>query len=204
MNNYYQHYITDKSFSILQEFKKNHSFILIGGWAVYFYTRALKSKDIDIIIDYPELKKLKNQFQIVKNERLNKYEIKLEEIDIDIYLPYYSRLGIPAEIIMKNIKTVHGFILPDKEILLITKQQAYEQRKMSVKGQKDIVDIVSLLFTDEFNLSRYLNFLKLNKVGRFKNHLIKLLQETREVPELGYNQHAFAKKKKLLLSKFYH
>ena len=52
---YYQNIITAKSFQILQALKRQYDFILIGGWAVFLYTRTLKSKDIDIIVDYPAL-----------------------------------------------------------------------------------------------------------------------------------------------------
>ena len=46
---YYHDLITEKSWQILQELKRRHTFILIGGWAVYLYTKQLKSKDVDVI-----------------------------------------------------------------------------------------------------------------------------------------------------------
>jgi len=49
MSQFYQKIITEKSWEALTVFKKQFDFILIGGWAVYLYTHALKSKDIDII-----------------------------------------------------------------------------------------------------------------------------------------------------------
>lgn len=47
---FYNDIITQKSFAYLQILKKKYDFILIGGWAVFLYSRSLKSKDIDIII----------------------------------------------------------------------------------------------------------------------------------------------------------
>src|SRR3989344_179180 len=88
--------LTEKSWNLLQELKKEHSFILIGGWAVYLFTKQQKSKDIDIVIDIKELQKFKSE-NLNKNDNLKKYEIKREDIDIDIYLEHYSRLAIPAE-----------------------------------------------------------------------------------------------------------
>lgn len=41
----------DKSFKILQELRKEFDFVLIGGWGVYFLTKAVKSKDIDMMVD---------------------------------------------------------------------------------------------------------------------------------------------------------
>ncbi len=66
MRNFYQDYLIDKSFQMLTDFRKKYQFILIGGWAVYFYTKSLKSKDIDIIINFNELEKLKKDFFLEK------------------------------------------------------------------------------------------------------------------------------------------
>lgn len=43
---YYNELITEKSWKKLQELKRKYKFILIGGWAVYVYTKTLKSKDV--------------------------------------------------------------------------------------------------------------------------------------------------------------
>ena len=87
---FYHDIITQKSFNYLQDLKKKHDFILIGGWAVFLYSHAIKSKDIDIIISYSELAKMKEMYDLVKNERLRKYEIKIGEFDIDVYLCHFS------------------------------------------------------------------------------------------------------------------
>ena len=44
--------IIDKSHRLLMDMKKSFDFVLIGGWATYLYTGAIKSKDIDIIVDF--------------------------------------------------------------------------------------------------------------------------------------------------------
>lgn len=62
--------ITDKSYRALQKLKQEFDFILIGGWAVFLYTKKMKSKDIDIIVNYDELSKFKDKHKIIKNERL--------------------------------------------------------------------------------------------------------------------------------------
>lgn len=54
MKEFYHSLITEKSFKSLQELSKDFNFVLMGGWAIFLYTRALKSKDIDIIIKYDE------------------------------------------------------------------------------------------------------------------------------------------------------
>ena len=38
---YYHEIVTEKSFKFLQGLKKRYRFILIGGWAVFLYSRSL-------------------------------------------------------------------------------------------------------------------------------------------------------------------
>ena len=124
MAEFYHDLITEKSFGILQELRKKFKFILIGGWAVFLYTKSLKSKDIDIIIDYDELGKIKKEYDVSKNERLKKYEVKSGGIDIDIYLPYFSDLGLKAEQAQNYCQNLEGFFVPIPEVLLILKVYA--------------------------------------------------------------------------------
>ncbi|MBI3385306.1 hypothetical protein HY030_03895 [Candidatus Gottesmanbacteria bacterium] len=198
---YYQNLITEKSWKILKELRKNHNFVLIGGWAVWIWTHALKSKDIDIIIDYDELAKLEKEYEVVKNNRLLKYEIKNEEIDIDIYLPFYSDLGVAVEEIVEYKTAKEGFQVIQKEVLLMLKQYAYSQRHGSVKGEKDKVDILLLALEEDFDWNRYSQLLKEFNLPEFKKDLKKLLSQTYEIAEINIDRHIFAKKKKLIFSK---
>jgi hypothetical protein len=196
---FYHPLIIEKSFKILKTLRKKYRFILIGGWAVFFYTQSLKSKDIDLVLEYDELEKLSKEFPISKNQRLQKYEVKIEEIDIDIYLPYFSDPGLPAEEIKKYTTRREGFTLPIPEVLLILKQNVYRQRKDSPRGQKDKIDIFSLLKSIDLDWTLYREILK--KYGRqsLGNELISLLKNTFEVKEIGLNRYLFSKLKKKLL-----
>ena len=69
---YYHDNITRQSYSVVQTLNREYNFVLIGGWAVFLYAGTLKSKDIDIIIDYGALTKLKENFDVLKKERLKK------------------------------------------------------------------------------------------------------------------------------------
>lgn len=102
MTDYYQEIVTQASWDLFIKLKEEISCLLIGGWAVYLWTNALKSKDIDIIVDFPALNILKQKYDVYKNEHLRKYEIKKQGIDIDIYVPYYSVLALPVEEILKQ------------------------------------------------------------------------------------------------------
>lgn len=196
---YYHNLITAESFDLLQKLRAEFPFMLIGGWAVFFYTRALKSKDIDIIITYEELTRLKERFAVAKNDRLKKYEVKFEHVDIDIYLPYYSELGIPAEIIQTKTIAREGFKVPRLELLLLLKQWAYLARQGTAKGEKDRLDIISLIALPEFDWPTYLKFAAEYNRTELIGQLQSLVKQTTEAPELNLNQNSMAKLKKNIL-----
>ncbi|MFH1899829.1 MAG: hypothetical protein ABIJ83_00980 [Patescibacteria group bacterium] len=183
----------------MQELRKNYQFILIGGWAVFLYSHALKSKDIDIIVDYSELAKLKEKNEIFKNERLKKYEMKIEEFDVDIYLPHYSSLGIDINKIKEKICLREGFQVPELEILLILKLYAWENRRGSVKGQKDEIDIFSLAILSDFNWLKYSGLIKEFDLEKYHRNFIVLIKKTREIKELKINEQKMSKIRKNIL-----
>lgn len=199
---YYHNIITEKSFQLLQELRKKYNFILIGGWAVFLYTHTLKSKDIDLIIDYDELTKLREEFSIFKNDRLKKYEIKKEEIDIDIYLAHFSELGFPLEEINNYLIEREGFKIPKPEILMIFKIFAWQNRRGTPRGEKDKIDIISLLKNiKEFDFNFFLKILSDYKLTDFQKKLIEILENTSEVRELELNQHQFNRFKRIIINK---
>ena len=115
--------LTEKSWKVLQQLKKaNFRFIVIGGWAAYLWTKQHKSKDLDIVIpEIKDLSLLKEKYLLVKNDHLKKYEIKFGEIDLDIYLPYYSQLSLPFKVICRNTAKIESFEVVSPEVLLILK-----------------------------------------------------------------------------------
>ncbi|MBI2552470.1 hypothetical protein HYW17_04195 [Candidatus Uhrbacteria bacterium] len=195
----YHELITEKSWRMLQDLKRQHQFILIGGWAVYLYTKQLKSKDIDVIVAYGELERLRKEHELFKNDRLKKYEIHLEEIDVDVYVPYFSDLGLPIETVQKHTAQVEGFTLPRKAVLLILKQHAWHDRGHSLKGEKDRVDIIGLLNTG-IDWSLYAKLVKAHNLTSHTERLRELLQKTIEVPELNLNAHQFSRLKRKILA----
>jgi hypothetical protein len=62
--------LIEKSWAVLLELRKRYEFILLGGWAVYLYTKALKSKDIDIIVDYNTLGLMGRELPLKKTRDL--------------------------------------------------------------------------------------------------------------------------------------
>lgn len=185
---YYHDLITQKSWQELQQLGKKLPFVLIGGWAVYLYTKALKSKDIDILVNFEVLGKLKQDYDVSKNERLKKYEARKGEVQIDVYLPHYSHLGIPVETLLSKTVSLEGFTLLQKEYLLALKLFTLNQRGRSVKGRKDFLDILSLWQSGMDGKIIKEIIRQNNLTGAVKNFQL-FLAEVLAVPELSINRH---------------
>jgi hypothetical protein len=132
-----------------------------------------------VIVDYNELSRLRTSIGIQKNDFLKKYEAKVEGVSIDIYVPYYSEFAISPEEILKNTVRIENFRIPKPEILLILKQQAELQRRNSVKGQKDRVDILCLAKSGKVNWKNYKRFLKRFKLEEYENELREIISSAR-------------------------
>jgi hypothetical protein len=178
--------LIEKSWAVLLELRKRYEFILLGGWAVYLYTKALKSKDIDIIVDYNTLGLMGRELPLKKNERLRKYELLISDVEVEVYVPYFSNLGIPVEDVAANIRVLEGFKVPTPEVLLILKQAAEVERAGSVKGLKDRIDILALLIYSEIDFNTYLSLVKKYSLYSYRERLKNLVETAdREFKELG-------------------
>ncbi len=183
---FYHPEATESSWRLLQELKRKYEFILIGGWAVWLYTRALKSKDIDIIVDFDGLASLRKDFQASKNPRLKKYEIKQGSTDVDVYVFYYTDFGVPPALLQKNVRRVEGFRVLDPEYLLILKLNAVENRGMSLKGEKDRIDILALIASKSVDLKEFRSICIENRLERHIDLLRKIVEQGRsEYASLG-------------------
>lgn len=193
--------LTEKSWKILQDIRKKYDFILIGGWATYLWTKQQKSKDIDIVIGINELQKLK-KLDLRKNDRLKKYELKFDEIDVDIYVEHYSELAIPVKDIKNFSAETEGFNLISKEALLILKQGAEIDRENSIKGEKDRVDIISLLFFSNPDFKKYLNILKKYSKENYLERLTSILKNFKDYNSINMTPREFKLKKEKILNEF--
>lgn len=202
MNEFWNSDITEASWRGLQELNKDIDFVLIGGWATYLYSKLQKSKDIDIIIGYTALRILESKYTLNKNERLRKYEIKRDEYDIDIYLPNYSLLAIPPkDIISKYITSIEGFDLPISEALMVLKLGALSDRAKSIKGEKDSIDVLGLLFYSKLDLSILKRILSEYKLMQYMDLLKYVLNnfDKRNLNYLNLNENSFSKLKRKYL-----
>jgi hypothetical protein len=193
--------VTKKSWDELVVLSRKYDFILIGGWAAYLWTGLHKSKDIDIVVDYDVLNALRSDFELIKNERLHKYEVKRGEFDIDIYLPGYSKLSFPVELLKEHVQVVKGMRVPSPETLVILKQGAEVERRGSIKGKKDRIDIVTMLIHSGFSIKKYLSLLRELSLKELEKELeteISLFS-TDDIRYLGVDFNQFAKWKKSFL-----
>jgi hypothetical protein len=196
--NFYHNLVTEKSWQLLQSLRKKYDFILIGGWAVFLYAKALKSKDIDLVLEFSGLEKLKEEFAVAKNERLKKYEARREGMEIDIYIPFYSHLGLPVEDLRKFAVGLEGFQTVEKEILAVLKQVALTGRKETVKGRKDLVDLVCLFRLPNFNWEKYQKVISKYGLAKSSATVVETLKRTTKMDELGLNVHQMAGLKRKL------
>ena len=199
---YYHELVTQESWEELQKLRKLADFVLIGGWATYLYTRGLKSKDIDILVNYNQLPKLDKEYDLYKNERLKKYEAVKGEVQIDIYLPHFSQIGIPVETLVDKAKSVEGFGVLEINYLVALKIFALQQRGRSLKGRKDMLDIISLIQLESFDYKKTRRILRSHKLEPSLKTLNEMLSETSQIQELNLNTHKFSKVKKEMLVGF--
>lgn len=168
--------ITDKSWDILIKLAKEFDFIIIGGWAVYLHTKMLKSKDIDIVVDFDTLEKIEKKYRLKKNMNLKKYETLIDEISVDIYVPFFSKLAIPLNELNNYCTSIQGLKVVNSEVILILKQQAELERKDSVKGQKDRVDILNILLNSNLEIKKYFDLINKYNLEKYPERLKEIIR----------------------------
>ena len=195
--------ITNDSWKELLVLSTKYNFILIDGWAIYLYTKLQKSRDIDMVVDYDQIKLLSVDFEMRKNPSLYRYEIKFQKFDIDVYTPFYSKLTVPPEDLINNYTLIENIRVPRVEELLILKLGAFDYRMNSIKGQKDRLDITGLAFYSNIDYSRLKKLLNKYKrpfyIDLYVNAIAHI--EKRLLPFLNLNESTYAKVKKKTLEK---
>jgi len=197
---YWNTEITEKSWELLQKIKGDIDFVLIGGWAAYLWAKSHKSKDIDIVINFNELNKLKSKYNLTKNDNLRKYQVKIDDIDIDIYVPFYSKLPLITNL-KNNISQIEGFNVVRPEVLIVLKQAAEIDRSSSEKGLKDRIDLMDLLLNCDIDFKYYNDLIKKDEPKKFKTHLIGLITKFRETKYLNLTPRELKIEKEKLLKK---
>jgi hypothetical protein len=194
--------VTRASWEKLSEISTQFDFILIGGWATYLWTKTHKSKDIDIVVDYEILDSLRQKFSFIKNERLRKYEIKTGTFDIDVYVSHYSKLAVPVEALTKHTVKIEGIKTISAEMLVILKQGAEIERKGSIKGRKDSIDILTMLIYSGFDRKKYQMLLREFRLEYFEKELERVVRtfDQTDLAYIGLDHQQFVKWKRNFLT----
>ncbi|MFH0986463.1 MAG: hypothetical protein V1911_00270, partial [Candidatus Micrarchaeota archaeon] len=161
-----------------------------------------KSKDIDIVVDHETLSQLKSKYSLNKNTNLKKYELKSDRFDIDIYVPFFSELAVPAQDILKNYIKVNGIKTVSPELLLILKQSAEIERRGTPKGMKDAIDLLTLLLYSGVDLQKYVAELGKYKLNNYIDALIRVIKEfdPKDADYVGLDFVGFRKEQKRLIT----
>lgn len=137
---------TRKSYDELLRLAKDVDLVLIGGWAVYLYTNAQRSADVDIAIGYDAIGYFR-QFGIDEYEGIKVKYSDVRGTTVDLFIDEYSDADLPFPVseIRTNYITINGIKVVRREMLLLLKLWGYF-RIDETKHRKDVIDVVSLLF----------------------------------------------------------
>ncbi len=157
---------TKASFETLHKLAKSLEFVLIGGWAVYYYVKQQESLDVDIAISYTHTDFFR-KYGIRQYEEINiKYSI-IDGIYVDLFISEFSDkvLPVPVNEILKDYVQIEGIKIVDRNMLLLLKLWGYF-RSDEVKVRKDIIDVITLLFYGNLNLNKVSALIKKHKIER--------------------------------------
>ena len=178
--------IVEKSYDVLNKLKGEIDFVIIGRWASWFYTKTIKSKDIDMYVNFKDFfifqEILANKGIFISlNKKLKKYEAKIDEVDIDIYTPNYCDLIVPCKDIFADnwFKSINGFKVILPEPFLVLKLKAEEARMGTIKGFKDRIDILSMIYSIELNKQFLLELENKYKLD-IRTKILKIIKGSKE------------------------
>ncbi|TDW28855.1 hypothetical protein [Cryobacterium psychrophilum] len=131
--------------------------ILIGGWATFVRVGGEISLDIDLITSQEsrhKLEQLMTDISTSNNHQGKKLRATIDNVHLDIYLPYESQLGgklrLKVEVLAEypDELSFEKWTLLRLEAHIATKMAALLDRHFSEKGQKDAREILALLKQD--------------------------------------------------------
>lgn len=128
--------------------------ILIGGWATFIRVGGEISLDIDLITSQEsrhKLEQLMTDLSPSNNHQGRKLRATIDNVHLDIYLPYESQLGDRLRLKVEVLAEYPDELKFEKWTLLrleahvATKMAALLDRHFSEKGQKDAREVLALL-----------------------------------------------------------
>ena len=134
--------------------------ILLGGWATFVRVGGEISLDIDLITSQEsrhKLEQLTTDLSPSNNHQGRKLRATIDDVHLDIYLPYESQLGgklrLKVEVLAEypDELSFEKWTLLRLEAHIATKMAALLDRHFSEKGQKDAREILALLKLEGVN-----------------------------------------------------
>jgi hypothetical protein len=125
--------------------------VFIGGLAVFAHAARLGSRwqetshDVDLCISAEGKGTLRERYDTTSNPQLHKDSVRIESEDFDVYTEYQNDLAIPYDLIASFSVTSEGFRVASLEHLLVLKIDAALGRPETLKGEKDLRDLVRIL-----------------------------------------------------------
>lgn len=129
--------------------------VFIGGIAVYLHTLnnapirhlAEFTHDADFYISMADMADLRDIEEVVANRRLNKHQLIKRGFEFDIYTERHSALLVPYDQIRAHSVQYDEIRVAALEHLIVLKLEAYKDRYLSSKGQKDAKDLIRITLT---------------------------------------------------------
>jgi hypothetical protein len=124
----------------------------------------------------------------------------MDNIYIDIFLSEFSEkeLLVPISFILKNYELIDGIKVVERNVLLILKLSGYF-RSDETKVRKDVVDVISLLFYGNIDLSKIKELITKYKIEPRKSIdiLLEYLDKSETLLDfIGIDKKEYSTKKK--------
>lgn len=127
--------------------------VFIGGIATYLHVQRRpksglpleKTHDVDASISVVAAGALRDLEEVTENPRLHKWQIRVDDVDVDLYPQQIGRLRFSYLDLAAYAQRYRGFQIAAIPHLLLLKVDAIEDRGSSGKGAKDRRDVAKLL-----------------------------------------------------------
>jgi hypothetical protein len=175
--------------------------VFIGGIAVFAHAArfnaqlAEASHDADLYLSLLGKHAMRDQYEVVRNERLGKDSVLVDGEDLDLYVERQHHLAIGYEELFAYAADIDGIRVAALEHLLILKIDAASDRRGTSKGQKDLRDLARLLAL----LSTPRKELLGDHLSKTRLAILSEISRRRDLfSEMGINRHEASKLNRVL------
>ncbi len=143
---------TERSWEIYERLALRYpDAIVIGGWGTWLHVKAEKSHDIDLIVTFADMARLRSELEVTESSHIGgrKWRSTFDGIHLDLYVPHQSELGdklkMPVEALAPHVAAIDGHRTLSKEALIVAKSAARLDRPDTLPGKKDAVDMARIV-----------------------------------------------------------